>query len=110
MPTECEIRCEECNQPISDLQDSIVEWLSNEDWGIALYIRLVHPNCCYYKSKRQLLEDINANDHWLPLIDIETLLDIAWEMPWDSKNLAESAFIRYITERNQLMEVHHENH
>ena len=43
---------------------------------------------------------MDANDHWLPLQDIEPLLDIAWEMPWDDKILAESAFIRYITQRN----------
>jgi hypothetical protein len=107
--SSCDIRCEECNEPIQNIRESIVEWLSMDDWALALYIRIVHPDCCYYKKKRQLLEDINAYDHWLPLVDMETLLDIAFEMPWDNKNLAESAFIRYIIERNQLNEVQHEN-
>ena len=42
---------------------------------------------------------MNANDHWLPLQDMEALLDIAFEMPWDDKILAESAFIRYINSK-----------
>jgi hypothetical protein len=52
---------------------------------------------------------MDANDHWLPLAEIETLLDIAWEMPWDDKILAESAFIRYITQRNHNGGTNNEN-
>lgn len=93
--------CEECKEPISDIKDSIVEWISCEEWALSTYIRLVHPGCCFYDKRREILEEMNAYDHWLPLVDMETLLDIAWEMPWDDKILAESAFIRYITQRNQ---------
>ena len=66
-----------------------------------MYVRLVHPGCCFYEKRREILEEMNANDHWLPLQDMEALLDIAFEMPWDDKILAESAFIRYINQRNQ---------
>ncbi len=93
--------CEECKEPISDIKDSIVEWISCEEWALSMYVRLVHPGCCFYDKRREILEEMNAYDHWLPLVDMETLLDIAWEMPWDDKILAESSFIRYITQRNQ---------
>ena len=94
------MNCEECNQPIQEIKDSIVEWISCEGWALSMYVRLVHPGCCYYEKRREILEEMDANDHWLPLAEIETLIDIAWEMPWDDKILAESAFIRYITQRN----------
>lgn len=93
--------CEQCFKPIEELKDSIVEWISFDDWALSMYIRLVHPGCCYYEKRRETLEEMQANDHWLPVIDMESLLDIAMEMPWDDKNLAESQFIRYINERNQ---------
>lgn len=94
------MNCEECKKPIEEIKDSIVEWISCEDWALSMYVRMVHPGCCYYEKRREILEEMDANDHWLPLAEIETLLDIAWEMPWDDKILAESAFIRYITQRN----------
>jgi len=94
------MNCEECNQPIEEIKNSIIEWISCEDWALSMYVRLVHPGCCYYEKRREILEEMNANDHWLPLQNIEPLLDIAWEMPWDDKILAESSFIRYITQRN----------
>lgn len=93
--------CDQCNKPIEQLKDSIVEWISFDEWALSMYIRLVHPGCCYYEKRRETLEEMQASDHWLPVIDMESLLDIAWEMPWDDKNLAESQFIRYINERNQ---------
>ena len=94
------MNCEECNKPIEEIKDSIVEWISCEDWALSMYVRMVHPGCCYYEKRREILEEMDANDHWLPLHNIEPLLDIAWEMPWDDKILAESSFIRYITQRN----------
>ena len=93
--------CEECKERIENIKNCIVEWISCEDWALSMYIRLVHPGCCYYQKKKEILDKMNANDHWLPLADIEPLLDIAFEMPWDNKVLAESSFIRYITQRNQ---------
>ena len=96
------MNCEECNLPIKEIKNSIIEWISCEDWALLLFIRLVHPDCCYYQKRREILDDIDANDHWLPLHDIEPLLDIALEMAWDDKKLAESAFIRYITQRNHI--------
>ena len=101
--------CDQCNQPIEEIKDSIVEWISSDDWALAMYIRLVHPGCCYYEKRRELLEEMQANDHWLPVIDMESLLEIAWEMPWDNKNLAESQFIRYINERNHQTRGTNEN-
>ena len=95
------MHCEECKEPIENIKDSIVEWISCEEWALSMYVRLVHPGCCFYEKRREILEEMNAHDHWLPLQDMEALLDIAFEMPWDDKNLAESSFIRYITERNQ---------
>ena len=95
------MNCEECNKPIEEIKDCKVEWISSDDWALSMYIRIVHPDCCYYEKKREILEEMDANDHWLPLIDIESLLEIAFEMPWDSKRLAKSAFLHYINERNQ---------
>jgi hypothetical protein len=103
------MNCEECKKPIEEIKDSIVEWISCEDWALSMYVRLVHPGCCYYEKRREILEEMDANDHWLPLADIETLLDIAWEMPWDDKILAESAFIRYIRQRNHNGGTNHED-
>ena len=103
------MHCEECKEPIENIKDSIVEWISCEEWALSMYVRLVHPDCCYYEKRREILEEMNANDHWLPLVDMEALLDIAYEMPWDDKILAESSFIRYITQRNQITRGTHEN-
>lgn len=104
------MNCEECRQPIKEIKDSIVEWISCEEWALSMYVRLVHPDCCYYEKRKEILEEMDANDHWLPLQDIETLLDIAWEMPWDDKILAESAFIRYIRQRNYNGGTNNEDH
>lgn len=104
------MNCEECKKPIQEIKDSIVEWISCDDWALSMYVRLVHPGCCYYEKRREILEEMDANDHWLPLAEIETLLDIAWEMPWDDKILAESAFIRYITQRNHNGGTNHEDY
>jgi len=104
------MNCEECKKPIQEIKDSIVEWISCEDWALSMYVRMVHPGCCYYEKRREILEEMDANDHWLPLAEIETFLDIAWEMPWDDKILAESAFIRYITQRNHNGGTNHEDY
>ena len=95
------MHCEECKEPIEKIKDSIVEWISCEEWALSMYVRLVHPGCCYYEKRKEILEEMDANDHWLLRVDMEALLDIAFEMPWDDKLLAESSFIRYITQRNQ---------
>jgi len=92
--------CEQCKEPIQDVKSSMIEWLSVGGWAQVLYLRLTHKDCCYYDKKRELLEEINALDHWLPLEDVEALLDIAFEFPWDDKDLAERSFIRYIANRN----------
>jgi hypothetical protein len=80
------MNCEECNKPIEEIKDCKVEWISSDDWALSMYIRIVHPDCCYYEKKREILEEMDAND---------------LEMPWDSKRLAKSAFLHYINERNQ---------
>ena len=103
------MNCEELKEPIKEIKGFIVEWISCEDWALSIYVRLVHPGCCYYEKRKEILEEMDANDHWLPLAEIETLLDIAWEMPWDDKILAESAFIRYITQRNHNGGTNHED-
>ena len=95
------MNCEQCNTQIKDIKNCIVEWVSSDDWGLSLFIRLVHPDCCYYEKKKEILDLMNANDHWLPLAEIEGFLDIAFEMPWDDKDLAKSEFLRYIKQRNQ---------
>ena len=95
------MHCEECNTPIEEIKDSIVEWISCEEWALSMYVRLVHPGCCYYEKRKEILEEMECLMIIGSLADMEALLDIAWEMPWDDKLLAESAFIRYITQRNQ---------
>ena len=101
--------CDQCNKPIEEIGKTIVEWISSDDWALAMYIRLVHPGCCYYEKSKELLESMDASDHWLPLQDLETFLDIAFEMPWDKENLAKSSFIRYIKQRNQKQRGTNEN-
>ena len=96
------MNCEECNKPIEEIKNSMVEWISSEDWGLAAFIRLVHPGCCYYEKQKEILELMNASDHWLPLADMEAFLDIVEEMLWDDKVLAESSYIRYIKQRNNI--------
>lgn len=91
--------CEECGLPADT--DARIEWLTVDGWAESLYIRLTHPNCCYYDKRRELIEELGANDHWLPLEDIEPLLDIAFEMPWTDRDIAIRSFLRYINNRKQ---------
>lgn len=104
------MNCEECKKPIKEIKDSIVEWISTEEWALSMSVRLVHSDCCYYEKRMEILEEMDANDHWLPLAEIETLLDIAWEMPWDNHNVAENKFLHYIEQRNHNGGTNHEDY
>jgi hypothetical protein len=76
-------KCESCWDDID--HTSIVEWLALSN-GVNLVssIRVVHKNCCYYNTQFEELELQNLYDRWLPLAELEELIPMALDMPWDN--------------------------
>jgi len=76
-------KCESC-WGILD-QQSIVEWLALSN-GVNLVssIRLAHRDCCYYNTQFNELELENLFDRWLPLAELQELIPMALDMPWDN--------------------------
>ena len=70
------MHCEECNTPIEEIKDSIVEWIScGEEWAFSLcMLDWSSGLLLLWRSGKEIpFEEMNANDHWLPLADMEGL-------------------------------------
>ena len=84
------MKCESCWEDITSKENSIVEWLALAN-GVCLVhsIRVAHKHCAYYDTQKDKLDQENLFDRWLPLSDLENLLDLALDMDWDNKYDAE---------------------
>lgn len=85
-------KCESCWGVINPEED-IVEWLAlSNDVCLVNSIRIAHKDCCYYNTQLEELTIKNLFDRWLPLRDLDQLIELALEMSWDNVFDAEIKF------------------